>query len=956
MVDNRGDIVGNTIGILCAGGANVSLVNTGRIVSGGDGIYSAFAGDFRLDNRGNIVGDLMGVNLSGSGSIDILNSGSITGTAEYGIYVQSDNGNINITNTGSITASGAVGIGGSTSNGNVALHNQGDISGSNDAVILGTYNGNVNITNTGRITTTSNVTGAGLLALSYNGSISFNNLGYISGGDGIDLIAQNGNITITNTGSIIATATNYISPSVWYGDGIYARATNGNIVLNNQGLISGTLYGVDLDWDSSNVQITNTGSIVASDIPNGIGVYAPTLGNLSLTNLGTISGVTGIVGSAGGAATYVNYGTIVGSGVHPFATPLHAGAAAIYHLGAATLDNWGTIQGDVVFPGAYPHSVVLHSGSTLAGDIVGGSLTDNLTLDGAGTLNSHVIDFDSLTKSGNGLWNLTEDINLGAAPGTSSINSGTLAVNANLTASQAWILPGGTLQGSGTVIGNVHNTGTVGPGNSIGTLNISGNYVQGASGALAIEVDGTGAHDVLAVTGTASLAGRLEVYPMGFIASRSTYSGILTAGGGVTGQFDQALLVSGSPVLSIMPVYNSNSVDLLFNRNYSGVAWGQQRLAVAQVIDGITSLSAVSADLQTILSRLDMSSVSDINLALGQMHPAIYDGLKEASFIQGRYFADASLARLDTLRGAPSTGATQAKSSLSAETGSPGWNPDPLKRVNFFMQGGGEFYDRSSAFERVGYSFTGGSFIGGADYALNPWLTAGLAAGYGGSNLDFDDLGGSEADFDSVYVGGYAGFNYLDYFADLSLGYVFNSYQMHRRMVSTVFNTTAYSSFDGGEFLTKLQVGRRFEVSGLGFTPVVKLEYGNLDRDGFVESGAGGLNLAVRSHSDNSLQSSLGGTLDYRMEFGDWSVTPMVRAFWVHEMLDDNLDYFSTLTGIPGSPLVTTAMGAETDAAKLGGGVTFGFGKNLTAYVAYDAVLVSGYEWHSISGGLKVTF
>jgi len=34
MVDNRGDIVGNTIGILCAGGANVSLVNTGTLLSG----------------------------------------------------------------------------------------------------------------------------------------------------------------------------------------------------------------------------------------------------------------------------------------------------------------------------------------------------------------------------------------------------------------------------------------------------------------------------------------------------------------------------------------------------------------------------------------------------------------------------------------------------------------------------------------------------------------------------------------------------------------------------------------------------------------------------------------------------------------------------------------------------------------------------------------------------------
>ena len=915
-VTNSGSIFGPAAGVLFQQGG--ALKNYGTIAGSNNGVFSV-NGSLGLDNQGEIAGGLLGViSFAPNGNIDIFNTGRITGTNAFGIWAQSLNGN-------------------------VSVNNQGEITGGNIWSFSVPQNGNVDIVNTGRITGT-NVFGVETFSL--NGNVSVNNQGDITGGAfGVYSIAY-GNIDVTNSGRI--TGTSEI--------GVLAQSSNGNIVLNNQGHISGDMFGVHLITSpNGSVNITNSGTIAATDSTTGVGVYVPVSGNLAITNSGTISGLTGIWGSAANSATYFNYGTIIGSGVNPILSPSYAGPAAIYHLGAATLENWGSIQGDVVFPGAYPHSVVLHTGTAITGSVVGGPLTDNLTLDGSGTFNFQVTDFDSLTKTGAGIWNLAHDLSLGTAPGTASINGGTLAVNANLTASQVSVLSGAALQGTGTVISNVNNAGTVGPGNSIGTLNIRGNFVQGATGTLAIEIDPTGAHDVLAVTGTASLAGRLDVYPLGFVPNRSYYGSILTAGGGVSGQFGQ-VLIPGSSVLSIMPMYHSNSVDFLFSRYYSGVAWGQQRLAVAQAIDSITSLGAVSADLQSILSSLDMSSVSDINLSLGQMHPAIYDGLKEASFIQGRFFADASLARLDTLRGTPSTGGAQSKTSTSGESEVTGWNPEPLKRVSFFMQGGGEFYDRSSAFERVGYSFSGGSFLGGADYALSPWLTAGLAAGYAGSSLDFDDLGGSKAELDSVYMGGYAGLNFGDYFADLSLGYVFNSYDMHRRMLSTVFDTTAHSSFDGGEFLTKFQFGRRFEVSGFGLTPVVKLEYANLDRDSFVENGAGGLNLAVNSHGDESMQSTLGGSVDYKFDFGDWYLRPIVKAYWIHEMLDDNLDYLSTLSGIPNSPFVTTAMAAETDAAKLGATVEIGIGKYLIGYVSYDAVLVSGYDWHNISGGLKVTF
>jgi len=73
----------------------------------------------------------------------------------------------------------------------------------------------------------------------------------------------------------------------------------------------------------------------------------------------------------------------------------------------------------------------------------------------------------------------------------------------------------GVCGGNGTVNGNLDNAGgTVSPGNSPGVMEVDGVYSQGAAGTLLIEIGGTESgimHDLFQVTGTAQLAGTLEV-------------------------------------------------------------------------------------------------------------------------------------------------------------------------------------------------------------------------------------------------------------------------------------------------------------------------------------------------------------------------------------------------------------------------------------------------------------
>ena len=78
-------------------------------------------------------------------------------------------------------------------------------------------------------------------------------------------------------------------------------------------------------------------------------------------------------------------------------------------------------------------------------------------------------------------------------------------------------LQGGIFFGNGTIAGLVKNGATLGPGDGLGTLTITGDYRQTASGTLVTEVGSANQFDQLHVSGTATLDGMLRVAaPRGF--------------------------------------------------------------------------------------------------------------------------------------------------------------------------------------------------------------------------------------------------------------------------------------------------------------------------------------------------------------------------------------------------------------------------------------------------------
>lgn len=94
----------------------------------------------------------------------------------------------------------------------------------------------------------------------------------------------------------------------------------------------------------------------------------------------------------------------------------------------------------------------------------------------------------------------------GPTPVPRTIQAGRLAINGS-TNSDTTVDATGELGGTGTINGDLINNGIVAAGNSIGTLNVNGNFTHGANATMQVEIDAAGHSDLVDVTGTSTING-----------------------------------------------------------------------------------------------------------------------------------------------------------------------------------------------------------------------------------------------------------------------------------------------------------------------------------------------------------------------------------------------------------------------------------------------------------------
>jgi hypothetical protein len=127
------------------------------------------------------------------------------------------------------------------------------------------------------------------------------------------------------------------------------------------------------------------------------------------------------------------------------------------------------------------------------------------------------------------------------------------------------------LTGTGTINAALTNGGRVIPGGTgaVGVLTVNGNYTQTSSGALDVELDGTTAatqYDRLAVSGTASLGGTLNVATIGSFAPAFGNTFQVMTFGSSSGNFATYIGPSLASGLFLDPVFGPTSLTLDIDR------------------------------------------------------------------------------------------------------------------------------------------------------------------------------------------------------------------------------------------------------------------------------------------------------------------------------------------------------------------------------------------------------
>ena len=354
----------------------------------------------------------------------------------------------------------------------------------------------------------------------------------------------NGYIDSNGSGNTLTIDTSQTIKGYGYlGGGYY----NTYPAIINKGLIQasgGTLYAYASSLD-------NSAGVIQVD--EGATLHAA---NGAITG-GTVQGTTGLGLATLSGGTYKNL---------TLRNQLNVGGLTV----AGTIDNQGTLNvggGNVL---AFDGNTTLGGNGrvNLNGGYIDGTASSTLTIGhgqtvkGYGYLGGYYGQSASLINEGtlqaNGgqlqVYNATVFTNRGLVQvdgaSTLAVNYASYAqdataastvVNGTLIAPNIQ-LQTGRLSGTGLVIGNVSNTGgLLAPGASPGTLTISGDYAQGSGGGLTIELNGEQqgvSFDWLAITGNASLAGDLYL-DVGFTPADGTTFTFLTAGGLVSGAFDQ---------------------------------------------------------------------------------------------------------------------------------------------------------------------------------------------------------------------------------------------------------------------------------------------------------------------------------------------------------------------------------------------------------------------------------
>ncbi|MFP4397622.1 MAG: autotransporter domain-containing protein, partial [Desulfonatronovibrio sp.] len=446
------------------------------------------------------------------------------------------------------------------------------------------------------------------------------------------------------------------------------------------------------------------------------------------------------------------------------------------------------------------------------------------------------------------------------------------AVNNGTVVGDTVLEHGSLLMGNGSFTGSVDNkSGIVSPGNSIGTINITGDYTQGNNSVLEIELDSNNS-DKLVVTGTANLDGTLRMIPLGYVPGKS-YS--FFDAGSINGSFASYQ----SPAvfnIGIDNIDNNLSMDITRN-SYKSLTSSSSQNNMASTLDQIRP--SASGNMAQVLNLMDTMQLPQLQNSMKDLYPGMN--------------AAAGYAALQ--------GAQRVQGDLHSSLGPPvfqGINSDNSskdKKESYTLSSWGTFMGSNarmkSASSIPGFREKMNGLMLGIDYNLENNFTLGVAGAI--AYQDLDQRGGAG----SSTVKSYQGYLYSKWdniedgtgaYWNTSLGAGVMDIET-RRLISFLDRKTK-SRHSARIYSASTGSGYVFKSGNWAFKPGLNIDYALLREDSYSESRAGDVSLDIDSRDSQSLQSRLGISLSREVRLKKVLLVPELRMHWTREYISNPKD------------------------------------------------------------------
>ncbi|WP_179119682.1 autotransporter-associated beta strand repeat-containing protein [Ensifer adhaerens] len=668
-------------------------------------------------------------------------------------------------------------------------------------------------------------------------------------------------------------------------------------------------------------------------LDNGANAYGNTLVAAG-TLIGNASSISGNIGNAGmvvfdqaGDAAFAgDIGALNGSG----GRMNKRGAGILSLTGLSSLD-W-TVEAGRLVGAAERFGGNTHLSS-------GGSLTFDQALNAS--YGGVISGSGSFAKAGAGRLTLTG--NSSAFSGTTTVESGTLAVNGSLGGTVD-VLAGGRLQGAGSV-SNAKVSGAIAPGNSIGTLNIGGNVTLAAGSLYEVEVNATGQSDKIVATGTATIAGGSVnvLAATGSYAPQTQYT-ILTAKGGRSGTFSG--VNSNFAFLDPSLSYDANNVYLKLTRNnidFSSIGLTPNQIATG---DGVESLGRGNP----VYNAVTNLSAPQARNAFDQLSGEIHASAKSALTEDSRFIRNAMN---DRIRAAfESTGASKGPVTTYVD-GEPVAVDATTDRLAFWSHGFGSWAHTDGDGNAARLDRSTGGFFAGADVpAFDNWRF-GAIAGYSHTSFDVKDRFSSGSS-ENYHAGLYGGTNWGDLAFRTGAAYTWHDVSTSRTVMFPGFNDNLKGDYDAGTAQVFGELGYGFAMGAARFEPFANLAHVSVHTDAFTEKG-GAAALNLKDDTTDSTLATLGLRASTAFDLNGAAVTVKGLAGWRHAFGD--VLPLSTMRFAGGGDAFSIAgVPIARDVAVVEAGLDYALSPNATLGVTYAGQFGSDVSDQSARINLNVSF